>query len=106
MSFPDFVAAVAAIPDSEADEHFRSQHTFLSDARGELDVDFVGRYERLADDFQVVQQKTGLPPIELPRLQAARSAAKYAGFYTAQTRDLVAQRFRRDIELFGYEFGG
>jgi hypothetical protein len=105
MSFDDFVTAVASIPDSEADEHFRSQHTFLTNAKGELDADFVGRYERLADDFQIVQQKTGLPTIELPRLQAARSVAKYAPFYTPKTRDIVGERFRKDVEMFGYEFG-
>jgi hypothetical protein len=105
MSFEDFVGAVATIPDSEADEHFRSQHTFLTNGRGELEADFVGRYERLADDFQIVQRKTGLPDIELPRLQAARSVAKYAAFYTPRTRDIVAERFRKDIEMFGYEFG-
>ena len=67
--------------------------------------DFVGRYERLADDFRIVQQRTGLPDIELPRLQAARTAARYAAYYTPRTRDIVAGRFGRDIEMFGYEFG-
>jgi len=105
MPFDAFVAAVASIPDSVADEHFRSQHTFLVTKKGELAVDFVGRYETLADDFQIVRQKTGLPDIELPRLQAARKVAKYVSYYTPSTRDLVAERFQRDIESFGYEFG-
>jgi len=105
MSFDDFVAAVASIPDADADEHFRSQHTFLVNRRGEIAADFVGRYERLADDFRIVQQRTGLPDIELPRLQAARTAARYAAYYTPRTRDIVAERFGRDIEMFGYEFG-
>jgi chondroitin 4-sulfotransferase 11 len=106
MPFDDFVAAVASIPDAKADEHFRSQHTFLTDRKGRLTADFVGRYERLADDFRIVQQRTGLPDIELPRLQAARSAARYAAYYTPRTRAIVADRYRRDIEMFGYEFGG
>ena len=105
MPFEDFVAAVASIPDAEADEHFRSQHTFLTNRKGEIDADFVGRYERLAEDFQIVQQKTGLPNIELPRLQAARTVARYAAYYTPKTREIVAERFRKDIETFGYEFG-
>jgi hypothetical protein len=105
MSFEDFVRAVASIPDSEADEHFRSQHTFLKGANGALATDFVGRYERLAEDFALVQKQTGLPHIELPRLQAARTVARYAGYYNPATRDLVAERFREDIARFGYEFG-
>jgi hypothetical protein len=105
MTFDDFVRAVAAIPDAEADEHFRSQHTFLSDGKGRLTADFVGRYERLAEDFEAVRRKTGLPEVELPRLQAARTAAKYAGYYTPETRRIVAHRYARDVEMFGYAFG-
>jgi chondroitin 4-sulfotransferase 11 len=106
MSFDAFVDAVASIPDDDADEHFRSQHTFLTNRKGELVADFVGRYERLAEDFDAVRAKTGLPEIALPRLQAARTVAKYAPYYTDRTRAVVAERFRKDIEMFGYEFGG
>jgi hypothetical protein len=105
MSFEAFAAAVASIPDDEADEHFRSQYTFLINRKGKLAADFVGRYERLADDFRIVQERTGLPEVELPRLQAARTAAKYAAYYTPETRGIVARRYQRDIEMFGYEFG-
>ena len=106
MSFDVFAAAVASIPDADADEHFRSQHTFLINKEGRPGADFIGRYERLADDFRLVQERTGLPNIELPRLQAARKTARYAAYYTPETRDIVAERYRRDIETFGYEFGG
>lgn len=105
MPFDAFVDAVAAIPDSGADEHFRSQHTFLTNRKGELTADFVGRYERLAEDFDVVRERTGLPALELPRLQAARRFARYAPYYTARTRQVVADRFGQDVAMFGYEFG-
>src|SRR5215468_5087192 len=61
MSFSDFVAAVSSIPDEEADAHFRSQHTFLANDEGKISVDFLGRFERLADDFRLVQKRIGLP---------------------------------------------
>lgn len=104
MSFAEFVRAVASIGDEEADAHFRSQHTFVTDAAGNLAIDFVGRYEQLADDFRTVGRAIGLPPIELPRLQAVRRPEKYAAFYTEETRQIVGQRFRRDVEMFGYRF--
>ena len=34
MSFDDFVQAVASIPDDRADEHFRSQHSFVTNTEG------------------------------------------------------------------------
>lgn len=104
MSFEDFVIAVASIPDAAADRHFRSQHTFVTNGAGKIAVDFVGRYESLLRDFQVVREKIGLPDIVLPRLQAARESVRYPTFYSPRIRDLVAERFRRDIEIFGYQF--
>jgi hypothetical protein len=102
MSFDAFVRAVAAIPDDDADPHFRSQHTFVTDDAGQLAVDFVGRYERLADDLRAVERRVGLPALDLPRLQAARTPLPFAAFYTAETAQLVADRYARDVELFGY----
>src|SRR5262245_16579941 len=105
MSFAEFVAAVASIRDEEADGHFRSQHTFVTDGEGTIGVDFLGRFERLAEDFRLVQESVGLPRYTLPWLQKARTAARYTDFYTKATRQIAGERFRRDIEMFGYEFG-
>jgi hypothetical protein len=104
MSFDEFVRAVASIPDEDADAHFRSQHTFVTDDEGRLAVDFVGRYERLAEDFRVVERRIGLPELALPRLQAARVAARYPAFYTAETQRIAADRYGRDLEMFGHAF--
>ena len=104
MSFADFVVAVASIRDEDADGHFRSQHTFVTDEEGKIGVDFIGRFERLAEDFRFVQERIGLPRNELPWLQKARAAASYTDFYSNETRQIAGQRFRQDIEMFGYEF--
>jgi hypothetical protein len=106
MSFEDFVHAVAAIPDDAADDHFRSQHTYLTNSSGEVAVDFVGRFENLDSDLSKVAGLTGLPlDLPLPRLQAVGRPRRYADFYTAATRNAVARRYARDIELFSYRFG-
>ncbi|HZS48099.1 MAG TPA: sulfotransferase family protein [Blastocatellia bacterium] len=105
MTFEDFVAAVAAIPDEEADGHFRSQYTFVTNEEGKIAVDFIGRFERLTEDFKIVQEKIGLGDIELPWLQRVRKAAKYSNSYDAKTRQIVAERFSEDIEMFNYDFG-
>ena len=105
MKFEEFVYAVSSIPDADADEHFRSQHTFLTNDRGEIAVDFVGRYETLEADFRYVAERIGLPEgINLPRLQANPRVVRYRDYYTATTRDIVATRFAQDIALFSYQF--
>jgi len=106
MSFEEFVYAVASIPDADADEHFRSQHKFLTNDRGGIAVDFVGRYENLEADFRYVAERIGLPKgISLPRLQANPRSVRYMDYYTAATRDVVATRFAQDIALFSHHFG-
>ena len=105
MSFADFVVAVASIRDEDADGHLRSQHTFVTDEEGKIGIDFIGRFERLAEDFRFVQERIGLPRNELPWLQKARAAARYTDFYSNETRQIAGDRFRQDIEIFGYEFG-
>jgi hypothetical protein len=54
MTFDEFVEAVAATLTIEADDHLRSQHTFLTNSSGELGLDYVGRFERLERDFECV----------------------------------------------------
>lgn len=105
MTFEEFVHAVALIPDAEADEHFQSQHTYVTNVWGEIAVDFVGRYENLESDFQHAAARIGLPTgIRLPRLQANPQSVRYADYYTAATRNIVATRFAQDIALFSYHF--
>jgi hypothetical protein len=105
MPFDAFVRAVADISDVDADEHFRSQHCSLTNDHGDVAVDFVGRYETLHADFLQVARTIGLPAgTTLPRLQSNPRVVDYTSFYTPETRELVATRFARDIELFGYQF--
>ena len=99
MSFAEFVNAVADIPDRIADIHFRSQHTFFYH-RGRLMVDFVGHFERLDEDWSVVREKTGLP--ELPHHNKSRHV-DYREAYTPELAAIAAERYKKDIELFGYQ---
>lgn len=98
MSFAEFVTAVAAIPDSRADRHFRSQHTFVYH-EGKPIVDFVGRFEQLAPDWAQVQQQTGLG--RLPHFNPSPHKP-FAQMYTPALAQLAAERYRQDMALFGY----
>lgn len=106
MPFDAFVRAVAAIPDREADDHFRSQHSFATNAAGEIAVDYVGRFETFGSGFEQVCRKLGLPALKLPCVQSVSTPRPYVDYYTPETRDLVAVRFHEDVSLFRYTFGG
>lgn len=78
------------------------QVEWLRDTEGRLRVDFVGRFESLAEDLAVVQQRLGIER-SLPHLNAARRAP-YREVYDDRTRELVASAYAEDIEAFGYKF--
>lgn len=107
MPFAEYVEAVCATPDEVANPHFRSQRLVVCPRNdGEVVADFVGRFEDLARDFSRVAERIGAPDLALPhRLRsAAREKRLYSDFYDARLRDLAGERFRQDIETFGYSF--
>lgn len=73
---------------------------------GKLCMDYVIRYENLADDLLEVCKQVGLPKLELPRLKSGmrKRDHHYSEYYDDQTRAQVASRHKYDIDLFGYRF--
>jgi hypothetical protein len=88
----DPVLAKTAVPQLE----------YLEGERRVILVNFVGRYESLDEDLGAVADRLGVV-LSLPLVNTSRHP-HYRQMYTASTRDLVARRFARDIEKFGYEF--
>ncbi len=83
------------------------QLDWLCDERGAVVVDYVYKLEEFARATEEIAALTGgrvaLAPLRLnanPRSPAAR----YRELYTPRTRELVARRFARDIDHFGYAF--
>jgi hypothetical protein len=103
MSFEAFVEATASIPDEEGNIHFTSQHRNLVGADGRSFVDYIGRFETLAADFQSVCAKIALSGVELPHLYRTEHG-HYSRHYTDRTARLVEQRWAEDIERFAYRF--
>jgi hypothetical protein len=103
MDFAEFVQRVVEIPDRRANRHIRSQFTFLADKSGELLPNFIGRFETLTDDFSAVMKRIGAPHLTLPHLRNS-APPDYRKYYTERLAELVADRYRRDIELFDYSF--
>jgi hypothetical protein len=81
----------------------RPQAFQLSDRAGDLAVDFVGRFETLAEDFAVLADRLGLDGASLGHRNASRNrAASDADPAEAADRALVAELYARDYALFGY----
>lgn len=105
ISFADFVERVSQIPDALADAHFKSQYAMLS-CDGELQVDYLGRFEWLADDWRPIAERYQLEPL----LEAANVSKNKPGthsdyrlYYTEPLVHWVYERYRKDVEAFGYQ---
>jgi hypothetical protein len=96
----------------------------LFDTRGNLLVDFVGKFERLQNDFELVCKQLGFKDSGLPHINSSdkksrelrrslrnilhgnrvNRLSRYVDFYDEETRESVAWRYREDIENFNYSF--
>ncbi len=81
----------------------RPQHTILCDETGTLVTDVLLRFETLQRDYDDLCERIGKPRATLPRLSVSGREG-YRQFYDDRTRELVAVRYARDVELFGYAF--
>jgi hypothetical protein len=87
------------------DTSIELQSDYLIDLHGQVIVDFIGRYERLEDDFAEACRRIGIPAPALPhRRQAKDRGRDYRSYYDDVTAALVAERFQADIALLGYRF--
>jgi hypothetical protein len=80
-----------------------NQADYLTDDGGSIAVDFIGRFENIAADTGHVFAELGMGSTRLPNINRSHHS-HYSRWYNAKSRQLVATRFARDIELFNYRF--
>lgn len=90
-------------------EHVSDQYSFIHNSSGEKMVDFVGRFENYQEDVDKVMSRIGIRNYELPNINQTRNLKQriikpYWLYYNNNTRKIVEQKYKRDIEAFNYEF--
>lgn len=74
---------------------------------GKVVVDKICRFENIQDDLDAVCEKIGIPgKLELPHTKSGHRKDKknYRDIMTDSDRDRIAEMFKDEIELMGYEF--
>lgn len=83
--------------------HFQHQHIFLENEQGNIEVDFIGRFENLEVDFKVITKKLGINR-NLMRTNTSNRDKDYRGYYDNETKAIVSKVYEKDIFRFNYEF--
>ena len=124
-SFKDFVMNKLPAPGlDDKYRHIMPQTGMLYDKAGNLLVDFVGKFERLQQDFDQVCKHLQFESSDLPHENSSDKKSRelrrkirnflrrngeselrsYVDFYDTETRETVGKLYRADIENFGYSF--
>jgi hypothetical protein len=105
MSFDDFVYWIKYSSSTciHPSPHV-NQLDWLVDPSGKIIVDFIGKFENLKSDWEVISKKINLQVL-LPHANRNKVPKKhYSVYYSKKTRNIIEKKFITDIEYFEYEF--
>lgn len=103
QDFEDFVINWLSKENSYKKAHFISQHHFITNDKGKIAVDFLGRFENLIQDVEIICNKIGVKNTLAHNNQSKR-AANYQEMYTPEMIAIVEKVYQKDISTFGYAF--
>ena len=83
--------------------HLKPQHHWICQ-NDQVCVDFLGKTESLQNNVNELCSALNIESIELRHLNQS-THKHYAEYYDNETREIVAEKYARDIEYFGYKFG-
>lgn len=81
---------------------FQPQVDWLKDFEGKIRMDKIINFKKLEIEYKEVAKILNLKK-ELPHLNKTKKN-NYKYFYDKETKDIVAQWFKEDIERFGFKF--
>ena len=104
-SFSEFAHRVSKIPHYAADRHFKSQYHSIFKHKKRR-PDFIGKLENLNEDWKKVADRYDLPEKLLKlnkREKPATIPNDWRDLYSASDKKVVGEKFKNDLEYFGYE---
>lgn len=103
MGFDEMVKVIAAVPDEIANNHFRQQVSCLTHD-GAFLPEWVGRFERLAQDWAILSgtlRARGLDaPERLKRRNWTRKRHPWSRYYDDALYAIARDRYADDLEAF------
>ena len=106
-SFEEFLRTPLERMTPQQRYHTSPQWQHVVDENGDIGyLDHIGRLENIEETRRWIARTLNIEARqELPHLKKTEHD-EYTNYYTTESRKLVADIFCKDIEMFGYSFGG
>jgi len=85
-------------------EHWLPLHYYVEFDENNSFIDFVGKYENLNDDWKFIAEKIGASTVLPYDTNSIGKHRYYREYYTDELVEIVSDFYKRDLELFNYEF--
>ena len=82
--------------------HMRPQISWIT-YKGKIIMDFIGRYEKLQEDFNKVCDMIEIDSYQLPLIRKSEHS-DYHTYYNENMIEIVRNLYKADIEAFGYSY--
>ena len=73
---------------------------WLQDENGKIDMEFIGRFENLSNDWDSLAEQIGCE-LPLPRKNNTRHK-RWMKYFTPKTRKMMEDYYKEDMETFNY----
>ena len=83
--------------------HLKPQHHWIYQS-DQVCVNFLGKTESLQKNLNELCGILNIERIELGHINQS-THKHYTEYYDDETREIVAEKYAKDIEYFGYKFG-
>lgn len=95
-SMDDMVNYIVNTGREEADKHHRPQSLLLKNKH----IDFIGRYERIQEEWAVLMNH-GLPP--LTTMNKTKNKENFKLYFNKRNWQKAVQYYKKDFEVFNYD---
>ena len=90
--------------------HYKPQHEFICDEKGDLIIDFLGWFENFQEDLSTLLGylvEAGhikeYDKESLSKKVNSTNHEKYTTYYNRKTKNMIKSMYKKDFEIFDYK---